>query len=769
MLYTDPLETNNYQLSHRSNTALTGATDAYGLTSNNGFVGNLPSGYQAFGGLVIRSDDLTTAVEGGIYGAPLPNTAPDGQISFGNPNTRYAWVYTDEPGIGYNYSPQDSTAKIPPSFQLDGDDALVLFGRTPPSIPYMSLNLYNTLRPRSDGTEGSIDGYSYSGSSIGLSLNQANLRTTNNNGEAPFNNQFAVIVTSNTTTRDRISAALVKSGVPRTVINSYLFPENFADLGKTDKPNQLSFLFRYTFQTESERQTVDQYMRNIVAIRESVDFDEYTLESYGSEDIYSQVVLEDKGTTLQITGNTWKKVIDSYDITPNTVLEFDFKSDRLGEVHGIGFDNDNNISDDRFFKLYGTEDRGISVFDNYNGSGQWQRYKIPVGEFFTGKMNSLTFINDDDVLGSTADSFFSNIKIYENIPEPVVKAAFIKGPRQTGNVTDVPDWTETLRNNPVELSLSSNLDTLQQRVLNTYAQQGYALKQTLTEEIRRVDSDLARANDEFGAYDSPDANYTSFRGGEEDPVLGSIIRFESDDDILIIIGADHTITGDDTNATYWSYESKSVGRSKPETFSFTNRYTINSATQFLSPEVAQDLFAVKITRSNIFGAGQPYTVNIPFQPGTTAQQNQFSLVGRIYLDKVTGSAPNPANILPSRILWLTKNPNNVTQTQQVNTVTPATISDLALVYKDTGKLLRERESPNNASSGAVLNYGSISIRNNLRPLNDKAKDYDQLTNPKAQTSSFKVIDDLLGTKDDTPLFSLESSPSIIDPLSLVLR
>lgn len=771
MIDTNSLETNNHQLSYQSNTAQIGATSAYGLSNSRGggsFIGNLPVGYQAFSGTLIRTDDFTTAVEGGIYGAPPPETASGDAVSFGNPNTRYAWAYTPEPGIGYDYRPQESSFQIPPSFQLDGDDALVLFGQTPASISYMSLNLYNTLRPRSDGAEGGVDGYSYSGSSIGLGLNQTNLRTTKDNGEAPFNNQFALIVTSNITTRDRIQASLISTGIPGTIINSYLFPENFADVGKTEKPNQLSFLLRYTFQTESERQIIDQYMENIPAIRNPVDFDEYTLQSYGSEDRYSQVVLGDEGRTFQISGNTWKRINNSYKITPNTVLEFDFKSDRRGEVHGIGFDNDNNISNDRFFKLYGSEARGISAFNNYNGSGQWQHYVVPVGQFFTGDMNALTFINDNDVLRSTSNSLFSNIKIYENVANPVINVAFVKGPRQNGDVTTIPNWTETLRDNPVELSLGSNLDTLQQSVLNTYAQQGYTLKQALNEEIRHVDSDVTRATDQFGAYDSPDANYTSFRGGQEDPLLGSIIRFESDDDILIMIGADHTITGDNTNATYWSYESKAVGPSTPKTFSFTNYYTTNSAAQFVSPEVAQDLFAVKIARSSIFGGGQPYMVNIPVDSGTTSLQNQFSIVGRVYLDKITGSGPNPANLLPSRILWLTKSSNHVAQTQQINTVTPATIADLALEYKDTGKLLREKESPNHVSSGVVLNYGSIAIRNNIKPLTDKTKGYDELTNSKAQTSPFKVIDDLLGTTDDTPLFSLESPPSIIDPLSLPL-
>ncbi|MEZ6070513.1 MAG: hypothetical protein R3C10_09630 [Pirellulales bacterium] len=55
-------------------------------------------------------------------------------------------------------------------------------------------------------------------------------------------------------------------------------------------------------------------------------------------------------------GNGWKSVDFDYNVTGNTVLEFDFRSDQLGEVHGIGFDNDNSLSPDSTFKVYGTQD-----------------------------------------------------------------------------------------------------------------------------------------------------------------------------------------------------------------------------------------------------------------------------------------------------------------------------------------------------------------------------------------------------------------------------
>ncbi|MGK7940040.1 MAG: hypothetical protein AB4062_07805, partial [Crocosphaera sp.] len=50
--------------------------------------------------------------------------------------------------------------------------------------------------------------------------------------------------------------------------------------------------------------------------------------------------------------------------------------------------------------------------DNYS-PGATTTYTINVGEFFTGTFNSLVLANDDDATAS-AESIFSNIKLYEN-------------------------------------------------------------------------------------------------------------------------------------------------------------------------------------------------------------------------------------------------------------------------------------------------------------------------------------------------------------------
>jgi len=68
------------------------------------------------------------------------------------------------------------------------------------------------------------------------------------------------------------------------------------------------------------------------------------------------------------------------------------------------------LTSTRYFKVHGTQNYGVTNFDNY--AGGTTTYVIPVGSFYTGAMDRLVFINDNDS-GSGNTSTFSNVKIYE--------------------------------------------------------------------------------------------------------------------------------------------------------------------------------------------------------------------------------------------------------------------------------------------------------------------------------------------------------------------
>ena len=62
-----------------------------------------------------------------------------------------------------------------------------------------------------------------------------------------------------------------------------------------------------------------------------VDFNGYAIQSYGGsqDETPTAYAVEDGGATLHLMGNTWKAIelTPAYAVTPNTVLEFDFRSD----------------------------------------------------------------------------------------------------------------------------------------------------------------------------------------------------------------------------------------------------------------------------------------------------------------------------------------------------------------------------------------------------------------------------------------------------------
>ncbi len=148
--------------------------------------------------------------------------------------------------------------------------------------------------------------------------------------------------------------------------------------------------------------------------------DAYLVTSYDAEDLTPQLMSLEAATpesdgfeTLQFAGNAWKKIELGYTITTDTILEFDFQSSAQGEIQGIGFDNDQVLSDQTFFQLYGTQNWGRQAYHNYASSaGETVHYVIPVGKYFTGDLSYLVLATDDDA-DASGSVVFSNLRVYE--------------------------------------------------------------------------------------------------------------------------------------------------------------------------------------------------------------------------------------------------------------------------------------------------------------------------------------------------------------------
>lgn len=145
----------------------------------------------------------------------------------------------------------------------------------------------------------------------------------------------------------------------------------------------------------------------------AIDWGAYNIEGYGGAQDHGQAQLQSNNTVLMIQNNAWKQIPLNYTVTTNTVIEFDFKSTIQGEIHGIGFDSDASISYGRTFKVYGSQSWGIQDFNNYNGSGNWVHYTIPVGQYYQGDFDRLFFVADHDSGAHNGNAYFKNIVIRE--------------------------------------------------------------------------------------------------------------------------------------------------------------------------------------------------------------------------------------------------------------------------------------------------------------------------------------------------------------------
>ncbi|MEL7530622.1 MAG: lamin tail domain-containing protein [Bacteroidota bacterium] len=117
----------------------------------------------------------------------------------------------------------------------------------------------------------------------------------------------------------------------------------------------------------------------------------------------------DSGATLFITDNAWKAIALPIEMSANMMLSFEFRSTKQGEVHGIGVGNGSQYSN--FFKLYGTQNWGITDFYNYPGDSSWQSYTIPIGAYLDGYYDRLVFVGDHDGGSQDGTSYFRNVRL----------------------------------------------------------------------------------------------------------------------------------------------------------------------------------------------------------------------------------------------------------------------------------------------------------------------------------------------------------------------
>ena len=146
----------------------------------------------------------------------------------------------------------------------------------------------------------------------------------------------------------------------------------------------------------------------------NVRFNNNQLSNYSGQHKSGTVFVSNSNRNIRIQGNSWKKFELNYEVTANTVLEFEYKTDNQGEIIGIGLDSNNNHKDRiTSFQLTGNQN-WTNAYSDYKtpSSRSFQQVQIPVGSFFTGSIQYLTLIADDDN-NALANVVFKNVTVRE--------------------------------------------------------------------------------------------------------------------------------------------------------------------------------------------------------------------------------------------------------------------------------------------------------------------------------------------------------------------
>ncbi|WP_253932097.1 T9SS type A sorting domain-containing protein [Lewinella sp. W8] len=138
------------------------------------------------------------------------------------------------------------------------------------------------------------------------------------------------------------------------------------------------------------------------------------IASYGTNQDAGVVFVDYGGQEITIRGNGWKSIPLEYTVTERTVLKLSFRAGPIGEIHGIGFDNNDVIGSNQTFRLAGTQSWGIPSYSGYQPADGWVDYEIPVGNFYRGDFDRLFFVNDKDLGTANNESSFRNVRVCED-------------------------------------------------------------------------------------------------------------------------------------------------------------------------------------------------------------------------------------------------------------------------------------------------------------------------------------------------------------------
>lgn len=158
-------------------------------------------------------------------------------------------------------------------------------------------------------------------------------------------------------------------------------------------------------------------------------FPSNALEEYvGSGDIYQYdesggIGAVDGYASIYGLSAALSKSAANYQITPNTVLEFKFQASGKQDLHYIGWDLDNNVSNNDYstnsqlFGVYGNDLTGQELpYELYSGSGV-ETISIPIGYYLnsTSPITISRLFFGHQAQSAFATSYFGSMRLYEDV------------------------------------------------------------------------------------------------------------------------------------------------------------------------------------------------------------------------------------------------------------------------------------------------------------------------------------------------------------------
>jgi|GEM_PF-2445264 len=191
-------------------------------------------------------------------------------------------------------------------------------------------------------------------------------------------------------------------------------------------------LFAHTFNTDPRSTEIDTYIIDkksdkfdnerastpidpFAPTQCDINFEATPLGTIDNQNFGTTVPIED-GYGISMNGNLWKTLPFNQNILPGTILEFEFKATSQGEEHGIGFSNGTAYPNGTRFKVHGTQAIPANLANNsfkYNGSGEYQTFSIPIGQFISGNFQNIVFVSDNDAPQTSSISSFKNVRVIQ--------------------------------------------------------------------------------------------------------------------------------------------------------------------------------------------------------------------------------------------------------------------------------------------------------------------------------------------------------------------